>query len=98
MKPDRCHWVRDSDGLEVLIPICWGSVLDPEGCTCEVEGSRLERAECGRQIAEAEVLRLREKLARHADRYADTIASQQRLWREARDLRARLESLEQPKP
>ena len=93
---DRCHWVRCEDGTEVLVPGCWASVHDPAACTCGIEGSRLERAEAARDSAEAEVLRLREKLARHADRYAASQRYQQRMWREIRDLRLRLESLADP--
>lgn len=93
---DRCHWVRDEDGFEVLIPRCWGSVLDPAGCTCDVEGSRLEQAERARVSAEAEIMRLREKLERQADRYAASTRYQQRLWAELRRLRAEVESLAGP--
>ncbi|MCJ1903074.1 MULTISPECIES: hypothetical protein [Paracoccus] len=93
---DPCHWVRDEDGFEVLIPRCWGSVLDPAGCTCDVEGSRLEQAERGRVSAEAEIMRLREKLERQADRYAASMRYQQRLWAELRRLRAEVESLAGP--
>lgn len=95
--PQVCHWIRDEDGFEVMIPRCWGSVLDPAGCTCSVDGSRIERAERAREIAEGEVMRLREKLLRQADRYSDSVRYQQRLHAEWRALRALLESLEGPK-
>jgi peptidoglycan hydrolase CwlO-like protein len=77
--PDRCHWVREQDGTETLIPGCWGSVHDPANCTCEVPGSALDRAERARQAAEAEVERLREKLARAADRVRELMTRNARL-------------------
>lgn len=87
-KPTRCHWVRHSDGVDVLIPMCWGAVHDPSECTCVTDGSRLERAEIAREIAEGEVLRLRNKLLGQADRYAATLRHQEGLYAEIRRLRA----------
>jgi len=92
--PDRCYWTRDEDGLEVLIPRCWGSVLDPAGCSCEVEGSVLEKAERRRDIAEGEVLRLREKLIRATDRYDGALRWQRRQYQEIKRLEALVASLE----
>lgn len=92
--PDRCYWTRDEDGLEVLIPRCWGSVLDPAGCTCAVEGSALEKAERRRDIAEGEVLRLREKLIRATDRYEEILRKDRRWGAEVRRLEALVASLE----
>jgi hypothetical protein len=94
MTADRCHWVRDSDGLEVLIPHCWAAVLDPAACTCGVEGSRLEQAEAGRKVAEEEILRLREKLRLHAERHAAVMRHESRLYAEVKRLRDRVEELE----
>lgn len=74
MASGRCHWVRDEDDTEVLIPFCWAAVLDPVACTCGVEGSPLEQAEARRDIAEGEVLRLREKLISGADRHHQAMA------------------------
>lgn len=69
---DRCYWWRCTDGETILIPRCWGCVIEgPEGCTCDVPGSELERARDARIAAEREVERLREKLGRAADRQAD---------------------------
>lgn len=84
---DACHWVRGDDGVEVMIPMCWASILDPSACTCEVEPSRLERAEMARSVAEGEVLRLREKLRRNADQRAIDRIKFDRLWQENRSLR-----------
>ncbi len=62
----RCHWVRGDDGLETLIPHCWGSINSPSFCTCDTKGSEVERALYGRMTAEQEVMRLRGKLERKA--------------------------------
>jgi hypothetical protein len=77
--PERCHWVREQDGTETLIPGCWGSVHDPANCTCEVPGSALERAERARQAAETEVERLREKLVSGAERVRELMTRNARL-------------------
>jgi hypothetical protein len=77
--PERCHWVREQDGTETLIPGCWGSVHDPANCTCEVPGSALERAERARQAAETEVERLREKLVSGAERVRELMTRNSRL-------------------
>lgn len=97
MTPDRCHWVRDSDGFEVLIPLCWDAVLDPGLCSCGVEGSRLDRAEIGRAAAESYVERLCDKLARATARYEEAILRDRRLVAEIRRLEAELESLKSSK-
>lgn len=94
--PDRCHWVRCEDGTEVLIPRCWDAVHDPAACTCNVDGSRLDRALRARDVAEQEVERLREKLQRAGVRHADFLARDARLMAEIRRLRAVVESLEPP--
>lgn len=40
-----CHWVKDPDtGLDCFIPGCYGAIYAPGACTCEIEGSRLDRA------------------------------------------------------
>jgi hypothetical protein len=88
MEQFRCHWVRDKDGLEVLIPHCWAAVHDPAACTCDIEGSALERAEAARAAAEIEVERLREKLRRQADRFAAQLRKEERMFSEIRRLRA----------
>lgn len=42
----RCHWVRLADGEEMMIPGCYGTAISgPHACTCDVPGSRIERAE-----------------------------------------------------
>lgn len=83
---DRCYWYRDGDG-ETLIPMCWGSVSHPEGCTCNVPESRIEAAERRRAEAERAVLRLREARDRRLD-------VQQSNWRQINRLRARIRELE----
>lgn len=48
-----CHHVKDPEtGLWVHIPECYGAIHDPDGCTCEVMGSDLERAIRAREEAE----------------------------------------------
>ena len=33
--PDRCHWIREEDGVTILIPGCWPRVYDPDAtCLC----------------------------------------------------------------
>lgn len=89
MNPDRCYWAKGEDGLEVLIPHCWGTVLDgPSACTCDIAGSRLERAERGRQIAESYVERLRDRLLLAAARYEEQLVRARRLHEEIRRLEA----------
>lgn len=85
--PDRCYWTRSGDGDEVLIPVCWAAVHNPLDCTCDVPGSRLDYAERGRAIAEAEVTRLREKLHRAQDRIAELLRRNRALWAEGNRLR-----------
>lgn len=69
---NSCYWWRCADGEMILIPRCWGCVIEgPGGCTCDVPGSELERARDGRIAAEREIERLREKLGRAADRQTD---------------------------
>lgn len=82
----RCYWYRDGDG-ETLIPMCWGSVSDPGGCTCNVPESRIEAAERGRMEAERAVLRLREARDRR-------LGVQQSDWWQIKRLRARIRELE----
>lgn len=88
--PDRCHWVREQDGTETLIPGCWGSVHNPANCTCEVAGSALERAERARQAAETEIERLREKLSSAADRVRDLMTRNARLHAHLTEARERM--------
>lgn len=61
-----CHWIKDPDtGENVFIPHCYGALHDPDGCTCEIEGSRLEKAEIALVQANETIERLRENLAWH---------------------------------
>ncbi len=86
--PDRCYWVRDDDGDEVLIPMCHGSaIFGPASCTCRVPESRIEVAERGRSTAEAHVMKLREARDRRLD-------EQKVNWRVHKRLRQRIEQLE----
>ena len=85
---DRCNWTLDDDGNAALIPRCWGSALDPFGCTCGVEGSALEQAERRRDIAEGEVLRLHEKAMRARELYEQTLRWQRCLIKEITRLKA----------
>lgn len=89
--PSRCYWYRDGDG-EVLIPMCYGSAVNgPNECTCDVPESRIEAAERRRDIAEQEVLRLREARDRRLD-------EQQSTWWKIKRLRARVRELEAKEP
>lgn len=76
--------------------MCWAAVMDPSACTCEIDPSRIERAEIARSVAEDEIMRLREKLRRHADRQAVDHRTYQRLWKENADLRAALSNAKSP--
>lgn len=88
MAPDRCYWIKDEDGDEILIPMCHGSaVYGPYACTCTVPESRLEAAERRRDAAEEYVLQLREARDRRLD-------EQQRHWRYQKRLRQRIDELE----
>lgn len=72
----------------MLIPMCCGSaVYGPNECTCDVPESRIEAAERRRDIAEQEVLRLREARDRRLD-------EQQSTWWQIKRLRARVRELE----
>lgn len=84
---DRCYWVRDPDGYEVLIPMCMGAAIHPSGCTCRAPKSAIERAEARADIARAKVIRLREKLLVAGDRLNGFFA-------ENRALRIRLQAAE----
>ncbi|NDK36948.1 hypothetical protein [Rhodovulum sulfidophilum] len=43
----RCYWIRDQDGAEILIPMCWGAAIGgPAECTCNVP----EKGDTGRRI------------------------------------------------
>ena len=82
----RCLWWRPgfAVGTEaMLIPMCMGAAVHgPEGCTCHVPRSRVERAERARANLEAEVARLLEKLDRAGDRIAVLIDKEARLRRQ----------------
>jgi hypothetical protein len=42
--PDRCYWIKDENGTEVLVPMCYGSAhLGSEGCTCTKPQSEIEK-------------------------------------------------------
>lgn len=83
----RCHWLRDDDGAEILIPMCMGAaVAGPEGYTCDVPLSRIERAEDARRAAEAEIERLLEKAERRADHVAILVRQNGALRRRLREL------------
>lgn len=84
----RCYWVRLEDGMDCFIPNCWGGVSGPDACTCEVEGSRLDRLQCALDAASSEVERLRAKLARQHDWHEGNYHRAMRLHREVVALRA----------
>lgn len=88
MSTDRCYWLKNEDGEEILIPMCYGSAAGGEaGCTCRVPESRIEAAERGRAEAEGHVLKLREARDRRLE-------EQRRDWNERRRLRQRITELE----
>lgn len=84
----RCYWVRLEDGTDCFIPNCWGGVSGPEACTCEIEGSRLDRVQSALDVALSEVERLREKLARQHDWHEGNYHRAVRLHRELVALRS----------
>ncbi len=87
---DRCHWLRTDRDEDVMVPMCMGcAVYGPLACTCATPFSLIERAEQARDIAIAEVDRLREKLHRQPDHYLETFQMN-------KALRARLSKLETP--
>ncbi|PTW37210.1 hypothetical protein C8N38_1324 [Rhodovulum kholense] len=87
-QPIRCHWLRDEDGLEILIPMCCGAAIGgPAECTRNVPESRIEAAERGRAEAEAHVLRLMDERDRRLHEQAG-------IWRRNKRLRQRIEDLE----
>ena len=90
---DQCYWTRDEDGYEMLIPRCYGGALHPSGCTCDVGGSVLELAERRRDIAEGEVLRLREKALRARENYEQSLRCQGRLIKEIKRLEAEISTI-----
>ncbi|MBL3564042.1 hypothetical protein JMM61_14445 [Rhodovulum sulfidophilum] len=84
----RCYWIRDQDGAEILIPMCWGAAIGgPAECTCNVPESRIETAERGRAEAERQVLRLMDERDRRLEEQAVT-------WRQGKRLRQKIEELE----
>ncbi|RAP42376.1 hypothetical protein BYZ73_04050 [Rhodovulum viride] len=84
----RCHWLRDEDGLEILIQMCCGAAIGgPAECTCNVPESRIEAAERGRAEAEAHVLRLMDERDRRLHEQAG-------IWGRNKRLRQRIEELE----
>ncbi|MDB6178958.1 hypothetical protein PAF17_15815 [Paracoccus sp. Z330] len=88
MTPDRCHWLKDEDGEEILIPMCCGgAVYGSYACTCTVPESRIEAAERGRAEAERQVQRLCEARDRRLD-------EQKASWNMQRRLRRRIAELE----
>lgn len=83
MTVDRCHWVRDADGTEVMIPMCIGcAVLGPAQCTCNTPESAIEEAQRRRDEAERYVTRLREARERHRE-------EQRAAWNRSRSLHRR---------
>jgi hypothetical protein len=88
---DRCHWVREPEGFEVLIPMCHGSAAyGSSGCTCTVPSSRIERAERGRAEAERYVMKLREARDEMLDRQKTSRRFQAQLHQRVRELEALL--------
>ncbi|MBL3598128.1 hypothetical protein JMM63_21725 [Rhodovulum sulfidophilum] len=84
--PTRCYWLREEDGIEILIPMCIGAAIGgPAECTCNVPESRIETTERG--WAEAQVLRLREARDRCLEEQAVK-------WRQDKRLRQRIAELE----
>ena len=58
-----CHWIKDPDtGVNLFIPNCYGALHDPDGCTCEIEGSRLEKAAAALARAEEQISYMRDTL------------------------------------
>lgn len=84
----NCHWVKDpEDGFLCFIPGCWGGVSGPEGCTCQVEGSRLDRVEKEAADAAETIRYLRAMLAYERRHAGDLHRNNNRLRDEIRALR-----------
>lgn len=62
-----CHWVRGEDGLEFMIPECYGGAHDPKECTCDVKGSELEAAQTQLREAQEHIEKMQERLLRRND-------------------------------
>lgn len=87
-EPNRCHHIQDADGTWMHIPGCWGAIHGPEGCTCKVGGSALERAERARSAAEGYVETLIEKGNERAERLNAMFYENRRLRDEIERFRA----------
>lgn len=85
-----CHWIRDGDGTEVLIPECYGGAHDPKECTCEVRGSELDQAREALRKAEERIARMVDAARQQNERYTQTFNMN-------RQLRARIIELESQK-
>lgn len=72
---EGCHWVKDEDGEEVLIPMCMGALHDPSGCTCRPEAMEAERV---RRKHEDELRRLRAMAQRRTQDASERLYRRQR--------------------
>lgn len=84
----HCHFVYPEDGDPILIPMCWSGIEDPPRCTCDVEGSTIERALKRMEELEGLLVRIREKADARYDR-------QQHCYRQNRQLKIRIAELEE---
>lgn len=59
-----CYWWCDPETVEwIIIPGCWARAIDPAQCTCAITPSEIEKERERREVAEAGVALLRERLA-----------------------------------
>lgn len=84
----NCHWVKDpKDGFLCFIPGCAVGVGDPLACTCQVEGSRLDKAEEALADAEETIRHLRSMLKYEQSHAGNLHRNNTRLRDEIRELR-----------
>lgn len=85
-KIDKCYQVKDGDDW-LLIPNCWGALEHPDLCTCDIEGSELEKAQSERDIAKRHI-------ARMIERSDDREQRMNQMFKRNKALRARITELE----
>lgn len=96
---EPCKWVRDPDGTETMIPGCYGTVISgPHACTCDIPGSRIERAQETIREMHAHLDRLRERLVILRGEHAENLAELRAANAELAVLRRRLGMIEGAAP
>lgn len=84
----NCHWAKDPETeIMCFIPGCYGAIHDPAYCTCEIEGSRLDKAEIALARAEETIIYLRDVLKSEQSARRSLRHNNDRLRDEIRELR-----------